>query len=146
MRQYFILGLVILGLVSCVTSSPLTKKDTNQTIQQKDSNKTKKVVTIDLDKELKKDDYSKGGLREDEKTIPIYIGNSDEIALLGEILKQAVEVKIKHKKIGDNDEVAYREDKYVIATDKLKDGDIIVIKYGDGKEVKLVVRAYWECF
>jgi hypothetical protein len=118
-KKNLILGLIMVGLVGCTIISANNNekaKDSNKTIE--DINSTKKVITIDLDKELKKD-YSKGGLRGDsEKIIPIFIGkknDNDEIILKGEVLKRAKKIRV-----GENDEVAFSGKEYVIRTSELK--------------------------
>ena len=141
MKQYLIFGLTILGLIGCTTTSVNSlKKENNNTIKSKnilENNSTKKVLTVDLDKEIK-EDFSKGGI--EEQIIPIiigkYRGDSDEVALKGDFLK-----KVNKIKIGDNDEVAFKGEEYRVKTSELKDGDFIIL-YGDNDEVKLRIRDY----
>jgi hypothetical protein len=145
-KKNLILGLIVFGLVACATISVNSNekaKDNNKIIE--DINSTKKVITIDLDKELKKD-YSKGSLRGDsEKIIPIFIdnkGDNDEVVLQGEVLKRANKIKI-----GENDEVALSGEEYTIRTSELKfglkDDDNILIKDKNGTTIiKMKVRAF----
>ena len=140
MRQYLIFGLMIFGLISC-TSYNL--KNSRNKIENNVTVKDKKVIIINLDKEIEKNDYSKGGLIADEnKIIPIFIGKdigpNDEVAFKGEVLKKAKKIKI-----GANDEVAFSGDKYTIKTSELKDGDKIIIKDKDNKIfITMKVRSY----
>jgi hypothetical protein len=145
-KKNLILGLILFGLVACATISVNNNekvKDSNKTIE--DINSTKEVITIDLDKELKKD-YSKGSLRGDsEKIIPLFIYKKDnnyEVVLQGEVLKRAKKIKV-----GENDEVAFSGKEYIIRTSelkfKLKDNNNIFIK--DENNITLIqlkVRAF----
>jgi membrane protein implicated in regulation of membrane protease activity len=97
----------------------------------------KKVITIDLDEKIKKEDYSKGSLRgKKDAVIPIFIGNeNDEVVLKGKLLKI-----VKKIKVGENDEVAFSGEEFTIKTTELKNDDMIVITYREGKEIKMRVR------
>jgi flagellar biosynthesis regulator FlaF len=138
-KKNLILGLMLFGLVGCATifvNNNEKAKDSNKMIE--DINSTKKVITIDLDEKIKEEDYSKGSLRKKDTKIPIFIGNeNDEVVLKGELLKIAKKIKI-----GENDEVAFSGKKFTIKTTELKDGDIIIITYGEGKKIKMRARRY----
>jgi len=141
MKQYLIFGLLIFGLIGCNTTSldPSNKKSDNivKSGKTSKSNSTKKVLTVDLDKEIK-EDFSKGGI--EEKIIPILIDNykgaNDEVALKGDFLK-----KVKKIKVGDNNATIFKGEEYRIKTSELKDGDFIIL-YWDNDEVKLRIRDY----
>jgi hypothetical protein len=128
-KRYLILGLILFGVVGCVVA-PVKANDNNKSIDNNhtivDINSSKKVLHVDLDREIKQD-YSKGGLKEDkDKIIPIFIskdkGANDEVAFKGEVLKRAKKIKV-----GDNDEVAFSGEEYTIKTSELKDGEFIFL-------------------
>ena len=133
MKRYFILGLTAFTILGCVTGSENIK---TEEIIKKEDNQTKKVLVIDLDKEITKDN-SKGDLRGDKnRVIPIFLGDNDEVSLKGNLLK-----RVNRIKIGDNDEVAFSGDSYTIKTSELKEGDEIIIKYKKGKNILIRVNS-----
>ena len=141
MKQYLIFGLIVFGLASCaIASLNASEKENNSTIKSQkisENNSTKKVLTVDLDKELK-EDFLKGGTEEKIIPIPIdkYRGDSDEVALKGDFLK-----KVKKIKVGDNNATVFKGEEYLVKTSELKDGDLIIL-YWDNDEVKLRIRDY----
>ena len=151
MRRYLIFGLMVFGFLGCASNK--INLDKNETTKQED-NTTKKIIVIDLDKEVDNNyaeysgqqgigDFKESGLRGDkDKAIPIFIadykGDNDEVALKGEVLKRAKKIKV-----GDNDEVAFSGQEYRIKTSELKDGDEILLKDRNGTTfITMKIRAY----
>jgi len=137
MKKYLLLNLIVCGLTGCTNGIP-RPIESNKTIKV-DENKTKKTLTIDLDKKLEERDNLKGALRgtEKSKVIPIFIKDNDEIILKGTILR-----KSKINIIGDNDEVSFKGEEYIIKTSELKNDDLIIIKYEETKQIQLRVRRH----
>jgi len=142
MRQYLVLGIILFEFIACASNTPpkdITSKNSTQKVDN-NTTKKKKILVIDLYKEINKEDYSKGGLLIDEnQTIPInineYRGDNDEVLFKVDKIKKADKIKI-----GDNDEVAFTNNQYRIKTLELKDGEIITIKYGDEQEIRMRIR------
>jgi len=131
MKRYLIAGLVVYGLIGCAS---VDTPKSNKIVKNSDSNKTQKILVINLDSTLI--DYTKGGLRGDsKKATPIFIERYDKIELRGELLKKADKIRV-----GDNDEVAFNEEKYTIETSELKADELIVIYNGKKKIMSLRVR------
>ena len=153
MKRYLVLSLIAFGIISCTDITPITT-DKNIT--------TKKILTIDLDKELKKSDYSKGNLKgvSKVKIIPIYIKDKDELIIKGTILRKSSSIRVgdndevscnkQHKinilrkinpiEIGENDEVSCKGDEYRIKTSELKADELITIKYNEKEKIELRIR------
>ena len=131
MKRYLLLSLIVCGLTGCTNETP-KPRESNKTIKV-DENKTKKILIIDLDIELKKGSDLKGILK--PKIIPIFIKDNDEIILKGTILR-----KSRISIVGDNDEVSFKGEECIIKTSEVKNDDLITIKYDETKQLQLRVR------
>ena len=164
MKRYLILNLMVFGIIGCTGIAPLSKENnvTTKKVVNNDNNKTKKTLTIYLDKELQKGSTLRGGNLRGTRVIPIHIEGNDEIILKGTILRKSSRIKIgandevscndksenkkstlrkpNHIGIGENDEVSCRGEDYIIRTSQLKDNDIIIIKYKETKEIRLKIK------
>lgn len=104
----------LLMLSACSSNTPPKPAPSTQT-------QNERTLTIDLDKESQVETDLRG-----QETLlsdaPIYIGDNDEVAFIGDIIQKESPVQVK---IGDNDEVAFNGKEIRIDTTELRHGDII---------------------
>jgi len=115
MKKYIITIFILLGLTSCVNNIPP---------------KESKIITINIDEELKLKSTS---LRDSNSRVvdtPIYVGDNDEVSFKGDIMKKNSPLKIK---VGNKKEINFSGDDYRIKTLELRDGDLIMIRDKNGK-------------
>jgi hypothetical protein len=115
MKQIILyLFIFLLMLTGCATQTSPQPTTTNTEI-----NSTQLI--IDIDKERKSDTELRG-----KETLlidnPIYIGDNDEVAFIGDTIQEKSPIKVK---IGDNDEVSFSGNNFTISTSELRNGDLI---------------------